>query len=436
MNSHKNGGLIVNRLSIVDPEIAHWLEKELVREISTIELIASENFVYQSILEAQGSVLTNKYAEGYPGRRYHGGCEYIDPIESIGIERAKKLFGAEHANIQPHSGVNANLAAFMALLKPGDTIMGMNLQHGGHLSHGSRVSIVGMFYNAVDYGVSRETELIDYDGVAALAKQHRPKLIIAGASAYSRQIDFGAFREIADSVGAYLMVDMAHIAGLVAAGLHPSPVPYADIVTSTTTKTMRGARGGIILCREKYAEKVDKAIFPGIQGGPILPNVMAKAVTFKIAMTEQFREYQRQVVKNARRMAENLARSGLRIVSGGTDNHLMLVDLRPVGISGQKAEDILHKVGITVNKNMIPYDETPPAVTSGIRIGVAAVTSRGFVEEDIDCVSEIIVDILKNAHDGADLHGYRERVLALCSKHPLYLEPFEMGGLLCSGCTA
>lgn len=420
----------MNRLNIVDPEIAHWLEKELVREITTIELIASENFVYPSVLEAQGSVLTNKYAEGYPGRRYHGGCEYIDPIESIGIERAKKLFGAEHANIQPHSGVNANLAAFMALLNPGDTIMGMNLQHGGHLSHGSRVSIVGRFYNAVDYGVSRETELIDYDEVESIAKKHRPKLIIAGASAYSRIIDFKAFRDIADSVGAYFMVDMAHIAGLVAAGLHPSPVPYADIVTSTTTKTMRGARGGIILCKEKYAEKVDKAIFPGIQGGPILPNLMAKAVTFKIAMTEQFREYQGRVIKNARRMAENLARNGFRIVSGGTDNHLMLVDLRPIGITGQQAEELLQKVGITVNKNMIPYDTTSPAITSGIRIGVAAVTSRGFVEEDIDKVAEIIIKLLKNANGGADLDEYRERVLALCRKHPLYLEPFEMGGML------
>ena len=420
----------MNRLNIVDPEIAHWLEKELVREITTIELIASENFVYQSVLEAQGSVLTNKYAEGYPGKRYHGGCEYIDPIESIGIERAKKLFGAEHANIQPHSGVNANLAAFMALLNPGDTIMGMNLQHGGHLSHGSRVSIVGRFYNAVDYGVNRETELIDYDEVASLAQKHRPKLIIAGASAYSRIIDFKAFRDIADSVGAYFMVDMAHIAGLVAAGLHPSPVPYADIVTSTTTKTMRGARGGIILCKAKYAEKVDKAIFPGIQGGPILPNLMAKAVTFKIAMTEQFREYQGQVIKNARRMAENLAENGFRIVSGGTDNHLMLVDLRPIGITGQQAEELLQKVGITVNKNMIPYDTTPPAITSGIRIGVAAVTSRGFVEGDIDKVAGIIVELLKNANDEADLDAYRERVLDLCRKHPLYLEPFEISGML------
>jgi glycine hydroxymethyltransferase len=429
LRQSKNGGVEVNRLRVVDPEIALWMEKELVREISTIELIASENFVYQSILEAQGSVLTNKYAEGYPGKRYHGGCEFIDPIESIGIERAKKLFGAQHANIQPHSGVNANLAAFMALIKPGDTIMGMNLQHGGHLSHGSRASIVGQFYNAVDYGVNKETELIDYDEVARLAAQHKPKLIIAGASAYPRQIDFARFKEIAESVGARFMVDMAHIAGLVAAGLHPSPVPYADIVTSTTTKTMRGARGGVILCKEQYAEKVDKAIFPGIQGGPILPNVMAKAVTFKIAMTEQFREYQRQIIKNARRMAENLGQNDLRIVSGGTDNHLMLVDLRPVGISGQQAEDILHKVGITVNKNMIPYDPTPPAVTSGIRIGVAAVTSRGFVEEDIDSISGIIADLVRNADKETELETYRSKVLGLCKKHPLYLEPFEMDSL-------
>lgn len=419
----------MNKLGIVDPEIAMWLEKELVREISTIELIASENFVYQSILEAQGSILTNKYAEGYPGKRYHGGCEFIDHIESVGIERAKKLFEAEHANIQPHSGVNANLAAFMALLKPGDTILGMNLQHGGHLSHGSRVSIVGQFYNAVDYGVSRETELIDYDQVARLARQHNPRLIIAGASAYSRQIDFARFREIADSVGCYFMVDMAHIAGLVAAGLHPNPVPYADIVTSTTTKTMRGARGGIILCKKQFAAKVDKAIFPGIQGGPILPNVMAKAVTFRIAMTEQFRAYQRQIIRNAQRMAQNLEQEGLRIVSGGTDNHLMLVDLRPAGISGQQAEDILYKVGITVNKNMIPYDPTPPAVTSGIRIGVAAVTSRGFTEEDIDSVSQIIAGLIRNANKGVEMEAYKGKVLELCRKHPLYLESFEMDGL-------
>jgi glycine hydroxymethyltransferase len=420
----------MNRLRIVDPEIANWLEKELEREITTIELIASENFVYEAILEAQGSILTNKYAEGYPGNRYHGGCEYIDEIEKLGIQRAKEIFGAEHANIQPHSGVNANLAAFMALIKPGDTIMGMNLQHGGHLSHGSKVSIVGKFYAAVAYGVNRDTELIDFDEVERLAHEYRPRLIIAGASAYSRQIDFARFREIADSIGAYFMVDMAHIAGLVAAGLHPSPVPYADIVTSTTTKTMRGARGGIILCKKEHAEKVDKAIFPGTQGGPILQNVLAKAVTFKIAKTREFKEYQGQIIKNAKRMAANLQEYGFRIVSGGTDNHLMLVDLRPVGITGQEAEDALHRVGITVNKNMIPYDPNPPAVTSGIRIGLAAVTSRGFVEEDVDEVSAIIAGVLKGVKGKADYASYREKVLELCRKHPLYLNPLEVGGLL------
>jgi len=420
----------MNKLRIVDPEVACWLEKELEREITTIELVASENFVYEAILEAQGSILTNKYAEGYPGNRYHGGCEYIDEIEKLGIQRAKDVFGAEHANLQPHSGVNANLAALMALVKPGDTILGMNLQHGGHLSHGSKVSIVGRFYNAVAYSVNRETELIDYEEVEKLAGEYKPKVIIAGASAYSRQIDFARFRGIADKVGAYFMVDMAHIAGLVAAGLHPNPVPHAHIVTSTTTKTMRGARGGIILCKKEFAEKVDKAIFPGTQGGPILQNVLAKAVTFKIAKTKEFREYQQQILKNARRMASNLHNCGFRIVSGGTDNHLMLVDLRGLGVTGQEAEDALHRVGITVNKNMIPYDPNPPAVTSGIRIGLAAVTSRGFVEEDVDEIASIICDVLKNIKDSAEYGRYSARVKDLFRKHPLYLSPLEAGTLL------
>lgn len=420
----------MNKLRIVDPEVACWLEKELEREITTIELVASENFVYEAILEAQGSILTNKYAEGYPGNRYHGGCEYIDEIEKLGIQRAKDVFGAEHANLQPHSGVNANLAALMSLVKPGDTIMGMNLQHGGHLSHGSKVSIVGRFYNAVAYSVNRETELIDYDEVEKLAREYKPKVIIAGASAYSRQIDFARFREIADRAGAYFMVDMAHIAGLVAAGLHPNPVPHAHIVTSTTTKTMRGARGGIILCKKEFAEKVDKAIFPGTQGGPILQNVLAKAVTFKIARTKEFREYQQQILKNAVRMASNLQSCGLRIVSGGTDNHLMLVDLRGLGVTGQEAEDALHRVGITVNKNMIPYDPNPPAVTSGIRIGLAAVTSRGFVEQDVDETASIICDVLKNINDSAEYVRHSARVKDLCGKHPLYLSSLEVGALL------
>lgn len=415
----------MNKIGLVDPEIARWLIKELEREVSTIELVASENFVYEAILEAQGSILTNKYAEGYPGKRYHGGCDYIDEIESLAIERAKKVFNAEHANVQPHSGVNANLAAYMALIDPGDTILGMELKHGGHLSHGSKVSITGHFYKAYSYGVNKKTELIDYDEVERLARKYRPKLIIAGASAYSRVIDFKKFREIADSVGAYFMVDMAHIAGLVAAGLHPNPVEYADIVTSTTTKTMRGARGGIILCRKELAAKVDNAIFPGTQGGPILQNVLAKAITFKIAMTEAFKNYQEQIVKNARRLAKRLQEQGLRIVSGGTDNHLMLVDLRSWKLTGKEAEEALHEVGITVNKNMIPYDPQPPVITSGIRIGTPAITSRGFKEEDMDELAEIIGEVLKNGPSTS----LSNRVYSLCLKHPLYLDPLEMGSI-------
>lgn len=419
----------MDKLRILDPESSKWLSKELERQITTIELIASENFVYESILTAQGSILTNKYAEGYPNKRYHGGCEYIDEIEALAIQRAKRLFNAEHANVQPHSGVNANLAAYMALIEPGDTIMGMSLRHGGHLSHGSRVSIVGKIYNTVSYGVNKDTEMIDYDEVEELAVNHKPKLIIAGASAYSRIIDFKRFKQIADRVGAYFMVDMAHIAGLVAAGLHPSPVPYADIVTSTTTKTMRGARGGIILCKKEFAEKVDKAIFPGIQGGPILQNVLAKAVTFKVGMTQGFVDYQKQIVKNAKRLAQLLTEKGLRIVTGGTDNHLMLVDLRPFGLTGDKAEHALYKVGIAVNKNMIPYDTQSPVVTSGIRIGTPAITSRGFVEEDIDIIAEIIVDVLKQAKEDVNFNTepYREKVRELCKKHPLYIDPIEWG---------
>ncbi|HDQ93634.1 MAG TPA: serine hydroxymethyltransferase [Synergistetes bacterium] len=414
------------KLTAVDPEAARLVAKELVRESSTIELIASENFVPECIMEAQGSVLTNKYAEGYPGRRYHGGCEVIDEIESLAIERAKALFGAEHANVQPHSGVNANLAVYMALLDPGDTVLGMDLRHGGHLSHGSKVSITGKYYSTFAYGVDEKTEQIDYDQVLETAKEHKPRLIVAGGSAYSRVIDFKRFRDIADSVGAFLMVDMAHIAGLVAAGIHPSPVPWADVVTSTTTKTLRGARGGFILCRGQYASAIDKAIFPGTQGGPILQNVLAKAVTFRLAATESFREYAAQVRTNARCMAETLGSMGLRIVSGGTDNHLMLVDLRPCGQTGDRAESALGKVGITVNKNMIPFDPAKPTVTSGIRIGTAAVTSRGFVEKDIKRVAAIIGEILrqdeKNNHD-----RLKKEAVELCRLHPLYISPLEAG---------
>lgn len=413
------------RLAFVDPEMAELLAAELGRQNATIELIASENFVPEVILEVQGSVLTNKYAEGYPGRRYHGGCKFIDRIESLAIERAKALFGAEHANVQPHSGVNANLAVYLAVLEPGDTILGMDLAHGGHLSHGAAVSASGRYYRSVTYGVSRETELIDYDQVAELAHRHKPRMIVAGASAYSRLIDWERFREIADSVGAYLMVDMAHIAGLVAGRVIPSPVPHADFVTSTTTKTMRGARGGIILCRAKYAAKVDKAIFPGIQGGPILQNVAAKAVTFRLAMTDAFRQYAACVVENARALAARLAGHDYRIVSGGTDTHLMLVDVRNKGLTGVQAEEALEKVGIAVNKNLIPYDPLKPDVCSGIRLGTAAMTSRGFGRTEMEEVADIIAEVLENRDSAAVREGACRRVRELCMRYPLYLAPSE-----------
>mgnify|MGYP006294878501 CR=1 FL=1 len=413
----------------VDPESAKWLAKELEREVMTIELIASENFVYEAILESQGSILTNKYAEGYPGKRYHGGCRYIDEIESLAIERAKNLFGADHANVQPHSGVNANLAAYMALIEPGATILGMNLKHGGHLSHGSKLSITGQYYNALTYGVKKSTGLIDYDEVEKLALKHKPELIIAGASAYSRKIDFKRFREISDKIGAYFLVDMAHIAGLVAADLHPNPVKYADIVTSTTTKTMRGARGGIILCKEEFKKKVDKAIFPGTQGGPILQNVLAKAITFKVAMTDDFIYYQEQVLKNAKILAKKLKEKGLEIITGGTDNHLMLVDLRPWGLTGKEAEEALHEVGITVNMNLIPYDPKPPMITSGIRIGTPAITSRGFTEGDVKKLSEIIIKVLKERKNGAVKKSHKKEVEELCKKNPLYFHQMEIASM-------
>ncbi|MFW6026221.1 MAG: serine hydroxymethyltransferase [Candidatus Woesearchaeota archaeon] len=417
----------IKKLRKVDPESAKWLDKELKREVMTIELIASENFVYESILEAQGSILTNKYAEGYPGKRYHGGCRYIDEIESLAIERAKKLFKADHANVQPHSGVNANLAVYMALIKPGATILGMNLKHGGHLSHGSKVSITGQYYNSYTYGVKEDTGLIDYEQVENLALKHKPELIIAGASAYSRQIDFNKFREIADKIDAYFLVDMAHIAGLVAADLHPNPAEYADIVTSTTTKTMRGARGGMILCKEEFKKAVDKAIFPGTQGGPILQNVLAKAVTFKVALEDEFKDYQKQIIKNAKTLAKKLKDNGLEIVSGGTDNHLMLVDLRPWNLTGREAEEALKEVGITVNMNLIPHDPKPATVTSGIRIGTPAVTSRGFIEEDMKKLGDIIISVLKETQKGEISKSHRKEVEKLCKKNPLYLDRLEIG---------
>ncbi len=409
-------------LSYTDPEAKAILDKELEREENSIELIASENFVYRSILQAQGSVFTNKYAEGYPGDRYHGGCHYIDEMETLAIERAKKLFGADHANVQPHSGVNANLAVYSALLEPGDLILGMNLDHGGHLSHGSSASITGKFFDAISYGIRKEDELIDYDEVEGLALEHEPEIIVAGASAYSREIDFERFAGIADEIDAYFMVDMAHIAGLVAAGLHQNPVPAADVVTSTTTKTLRGARGGFILCDEKYAEAIDKAIFPGTQGGPILQNVFAKAVTFKIAQKEEFKKYQQDVRENARIFAGELSRNGLRIVSGGTDNHLFLVDLSPWNLTGRKAEKKLEEIDITVNKNLIPYDDKSPRVTSGIRIGTPAVTARGFKEEDIKELAGIVQLALREEKAQEKL---KLEVEKLCAENPLYMNRLE-----------
>lgn len=412
----------MHTLGYIDPELANAIDGELRRQDNTIELIASENIVPPVILEVQGSILTNKYAEGYPGHRYHGGCEYMDAVESLAIERAKRLFGAEHANVQPHSGVNANLAVFVAMLKPGDVILGMDLKQGGHLSHGSAVNVSGKYYQTFAYGLDPQTERIDYDQVRDLAMRHRPRLLIAGASAYPRVIDFARFREIADEAGSLLLVDMAHIAGLVAGGAHPSPVPYADFVTSTTTKTLRGARGGFILCRAEYAKAIDSAIFPGIQGGPIMQNVAAKALTFKLAATAEFRTYAAQIVRNAQAMAARFQERGLRLVTGGTDNHLMLLDLRSLadrGVTGHSAEQALAEVGIAVNKNLIPGDPQKPTVTSGVRIGAAAITSRGFKEDEAAAVADIIADVLLTPSDATSERA-RRVVRDLCKKHPIY----------------
>ena len=400
-----------------DREIMEAMEKEMKRQEEHIELIASENFVSIPVMEAMGSHLTNKYAEGYPGRRYYGGCEYVDMVEEIAINRLKKLFGAEHANVQPHSGSNANLGVYFAILEPGDTVLGMNLSQGGHLTHGSPVNISGTYYNFVAYGVDKETEMIDYEQVREVALKTKPKLIVAGASAYPRTIDFAKFREIADEVGAYLMVDMAHIAGLVAAGLHPNPVPYSDFVTTTTHKTLRGPRGGAILCKEKYAKLIDKSIFPGIQGGPLMHVIAAKAVSFKEALTDEFKEYQKQIVKNAKALAESLTGRGFRLVSGGTDNHLILIDVRSKGLTGKKAEALLEEVNITTNKNTIPFDPEKPAVTSGIRIGTPAVTTRGMKEAEMEEIAELIDLALDETKDRAEI---RNRVLDLCNRFPLY----------------
>ncbi|WP_163151322.1 serine hydroxymethyltransferase [Anoxybacillus sp. MB8] len=411
----------MSRLSQQDPQVFQAIQDELKRQQTKIELIASENFVSEAVMEAQGSVLTNKYAEGYPGRRYYGGCEHVDVVEELARERAKQLFGAEHANVQPHSGAQANMAVYFTILQHGDTVLGMNLSHGGHLTHGSPVNFSGIQYNFIEYGVDPETHRINYDDVREKALKHKPKLIVAGASAYPRTIDFAKFREIADEVGAYFMVDMAHIAGLVAAGLHPNPVPYAHFVTTTTHKTLRGPRGGMILCQEQFAKQIDKAIFPGIQGGPLMHVIAAKAVALGEALQDDFKTYAQNIVNNAKRLAEALTAEGFTLVSGGTDNHLLLIDLRSIGLTGKVAEKVLDEIGITVNKNTIPYDPESPFVTSGIRIGTAAVTSRGFGLEEMDEIARIISIALKHKDDEQKLDEARRRVAALTEKFPLYV---------------
>lgn len=404
----------------IDPEVYDALQKELERQETHLELIASENFVSPAVLEAQGSVLTNKYAEGYPSKRYYGGCEFVDIAEELAIQRAKKLFGADHANVQPHSGSQANMAVYFSVLNPGDTILGMNLSHGGHLTHGSPVNFSGKFFNVIPYGVNKETETIDFDEVERLAVENKPKMIVVGASAYPREIDFKEFRRIADKVGAYVMVDMAHIAGLVAAGVHPNPVPYAEFVTTTTHKTLRGPRGGMILCREEFAKAVNSNIFPGIQGGPLMHVIAAKAVAFKEALGEEFKEYQKQIVKNAKALAEKLSSRGYRLVSGGTDNHLMLVDLTKQDITGKDAENALGMANITVNKNTIPFETRSPFVTSGIRIGTPALTTRGMKEQEMNLVGEYIADVLDNINNESVISDTKKKVFELCSKFPLY----------------
>lgn len=411
----------LEKLSVVDPELKGYIDAELNRQRDKIELIASENIVTPAVMEAMGSVLTNKYAEGYPGHRYYGGCEYVDKVETLAIERAKKLFNANFANVQAHCGASTNMAVYFAFLKPGDTIMGMDLSQGGHLSHGSPVNISGTYFNVVHYGVDKETEMIDYADIEAKAKEYQPKLIVAGASAYPRIIDFERIANIAHENGALLLVDMAHIAGLVAAGLHPSPVPYADIVTTTTHKTLRGPRGGLILTNnEEYAKKINKSIFPGLQGGPLMHVIAAKAVAFGEALKPEFREYAENIVKNAKAFAEGLKAEGFRLVSGGTDNHLILVDVRNKNLTGKEAEKLLDNIGITCNKNTIPFDPASPFVTSGIRLGTPAATTRGFQEEDFKEVAAIMGLVLNNSTDFAKHAEAAKRVAALCAKYPLY----------------
>ena len=407
-----------NHIKNQDKAVYDSMMRELTRQRDHIELIASENFVSEAVMEAMGSHLTNKYAEGYPGKRYYGGCQFVDEVESLAIERAKELFGAEHANVQPHSGSQANVAVYLALLSPGDTIMGMDLSHGGHLTHGSKASISGKYFNSVFYGVSPETETIDYDAALEVAKKEQPKIIIAGASAYPRIIDFKKMREIADEVGAYLMVDMAHIAGLIAAGLHPSPVPYADVVTTTTHKTLRGPRGALILCKEELAKKIDSAVFPGTQGGPLMHVIAGKAVAFGEALTPQFKAYQKQIIDNAATLASSLQDNGIRLVSGGTDNHLMLADVMSKGRTGAEVQELLDMANITANKNTIPFDTQGVKATSGVRLGTPAVTSRGMDENDMKDIGRFIATLVEKGEEAVP--AVKEEVLALCQKHPLY----------------
>lgn len=410
----------MTELKKTDPEVYDSIINEVEREKDKLVMIASENYSSPAVLQAQGSIFTNKYAEGYPGNRYYGGCEYADIVENLAIERAKKLFDAEHVNVQPHSGTQANMAVYLSVLKPRDKILGMSLSHGGHLSHGAQVNFSGLLYKAYFYGVDRKSGFIDYDNIRRLAKRHKPKLIIAGASAYSRTIDFEVISDIAKEVNAYFLADVAHIAGLVATGLHPSPIPYADFVTSTTHKTLRGPRGGLIMCRAEFAKTIDKMIFPGIQGGPLVHIIAAKAVAFKEALSQEFRNYQLQVVKNAREFADALMERGIKVVSGGTDTHLMLVDLTNKKITGKEAESALDMAGITVNKNSIPYDRRPPAVTSGIRIGTPIVTSRKMKEPEMVMIADFISTVLSNVNDMDVIHRIRDKVKALCRRFPVY----------------
>ncbi|MBP1969866.1 glycine hydroxymethyltransferase [Virgibacillus natechei] len=403
-----------------DQELFTAMQAEKARQLEKIELIASENFVSEAVMEAMGSELTNKYAEGYPGKRYYGGCEHVDVVENLARDRVKELFGADHANVQPHSGAQANMAVYFTVLDYGDTVLGMNLNHGGHLTHGSPVNFSGKLYNFEDYGVDKETEQLDYDAVLEKAKEVQPKLLVVGASAYSREIDFAKFREIADEVGAYLMVDMAHIAGLIAAGEHQNPVPHADFVTTTTHKTLRGPRGGVILCKEEYAKKIDKSVFPGMQGGPLMHVIAAKATAFKEALSPDFKTYAKQIIKNASVLNDELEKNGVRIVSGGTDNHLLLLDVTPLDLTGKVAENVLDEIGITANKNTIPFDTESPFVTSGLRIGTAAVTTRGFGENEMKEIAAIISLTLKNHKDEAKLKEAADRVKELTSKFPLF----------------